>query len=167
MHIGKAFDLEYGGLSKRDLLKKLHSSNILLNEFAKTIFSSELFSVSNQRQQISVIVRSIRELGFSKGATIPQIEQCMQIFKLSECPIEVAPYLRLYLRNQKEINEETKHRAPFGSLTIFSTPLTKDDNFPKGFYLRKCSGRLWLRGYCCSLDHIWDPYDELVFQVNS
>jgi len=166
MVIREIIDIEYGGLCKNDLLKKLNSSDILLNEFAETIFSSELFKVSNQRQQISIIVTSIKELGFSEGATIPQIERCIKSYGLSECPMEIAPYLRLFLKNQKEIKEETKNQTPPGSLTIFSKPLVKDDNFPKGFYLRKLNGKLWLRGYRCSLDYIWNPNDKLVFKLN-
>jgi len=166
MDILEKIDIEYGGLCKSDLLKKMNSSDILLNEFAETIFFSEFFKVSNKRQQITIIATTIKDLGFSKGATIPKIGRCIKSHRLSECPMEVAPYLRLILKNQKEIKKETKNKTPAGSLTIFSKPIVKDDNFPKGFYLRKINGKLWLRGYCCSLDYIWNPNDKLVFKLN-
>jgi hypothetical protein len=167
MDKGRVINLEYGGLCKSDLLMRLDSSGILLNDFAKTILSSELFKVSNQKQQISIYIVSIKEIGFSKGATIPQIKKNIKNYGLSECPLEIAPYLRLYLKNQKEIKKETLNQNPLGSLTIFSKPLVKDEDFPKGFYLRKIEGKLWLRGYRCSLDYIWNPNDKLIFQLNN
>ena len=162
----KTINLEYGGLSKNELLMKLNDSGVLLNEFATTILSSEFFKVSNQKQQITILVTSIKEIGFSEGATIPQIEKNLKNYGLSECPLEIAPYLRLYLKNQKEIKEETVNQAPSGSLTIFSKPLVEDEDFPKGFYLRNLDGKLWLRGYRCSFDYIWNPNDKLIFQLN-
>lgn len=167
MDIDKIINLEYGGLSKNDLLIRLNSSGILLNDFAITILSNDLFKVSNQKKQISLFVTSIKEMGFSEGATIEEIKKNMKNYELSECPLEIAPYLRLYLNNQEEIKEERVNQSPAGSLTIFSNPLLKDDDFPKGFYLRKIDGKLWLRGYRCSLDYIWNPDDKLVFQLNN
>ena len=156
--------MEYGGLLKSDLIKKLKSSDIQLNKYAETIFSSRLFKVSNQSQLISIVITSIQDLGFSKGATIPQIKNSLNSHGLSECPIDIAPYLRLHLNNQIEIMEESKNQSPPGSLTVFSKPLVDDDDFPKGFYLRKVMGKLCLRGFCCSLDFMWNPKDKLVFK---
>lgn len=160
-------DFEYGGLSKNNLLKELNSSGILLNQYAETILSNRLFRVTKKRQQITLVTATVEKLGFSQGATMEQIIQTLKRFGLSECPIEVAPYLRLHLKKQREIKKETKNQAPFGSLTIFSKPLMKDDEFPKGFYLRKYQGKLWLRGYRCSLDHCFAPKDKLIFKLNN
>lgn len=33
-----------------------------------------------------------------------------------------------------------QHRAPVGSITIASEILTEDEDFPKGFYLRRING---------------------------
>lgn len=162
----KTINLEYGGLSKNDLLVKLNDTGILLNEFAKIILLSELFKVSKQKKQIKVVVTSLKELCFSKEATIPEIEKNLKNYGLAECPLELAPYLRLYLKNQKEIKEESINKAPSGSLTIFSRPLVEDEDFPKGFYLRNIDGKLWLRGYRCSLDYIWSPDDKLIFKLD-
>jgi hypothetical protein len=165
METGRIINLEYGGLSKTDLLMRLNSSGILLNEFAKTILSSELFKVAHQTKQITLSVVSIKELGFAEGATMPQIKRKIKEYRLTECPLEIAPYLRLFLKKQREVKIERVNQTPLGSLTIFSKPLVEDDNFPKGFYLRKIEGKLWLRGYRCSLDYVWSPNDKLVFQL--
>jgi hypothetical protein len=57
----------------------------------------------------------------------------------------------------------TRHRAPAGSITIASSPLDDRDETPKGFYLRRVDGTLWLRGYRSSPAHVWDPEDVFVF----
>lgn len=163
----KTIKLEYGGFSKNDLLIKLNSSDIQLNEFATTIFYSEFFKVSEQKKQVSLLITTIKEIGFSEGATIPEIQKKLKNYGLSECSLEIAPYLRLFLKNQEEVKKETVNQAPFGSLTIFSNPIVEDEDFPKGFYLRNIDGKLWLRGYCCSLDYIWSPNDKMVFQLDT
>jgi hypothetical protein len=55
------------------------------------------------------------------------------------------------------------HQAPSGSITIASEPLSEDDDFPKGFYLRRIKGVLWLRGYRSGAEHIWEPGDHFLF----
>ncbi|MFN8672635.1 MAG: helicase [Candidatus Sericytochromatia bacterium] len=165
MESKKIIEIEYGGLDLNKLLAKLKSSNILLNEYAKTIFSNNLFKVSDKNTKISLLITTIKEIGFPNGATIPQIESSLKNYNLSQCPLEVAPYLRLFLNDQEEINEKTLNQAPPESLTVFSKPLIDDDLFPKGFYLRKMYGELWLRGYTCSLDYLWSPKDKFVFKL--
>lgn len=163
--MNKIINLEYGGLSKEALFIKLSSFDIQLNEYANQLFLNDLFIYSNEKKQISVVITKIKDLSFKKGATIPQIQEVLKNYSLSECPLEVAPYLRLLLKEQEEVKEKTINQNPKGSLTIFSKPLINDDNFPKGFYLRKIDGKLCLRGYRCSLDYLWDPEDELIFKL--
>ena len=50
-----------------------------------------------------------------------------------------------------------------GAITIASAILTEDDHFPKGFYLRRIKGVLWLRGYRSRPQHIWEHDDHFVF----
>jgi len=49
------------------------------------------------------------------------------------------------------------------AITIASEPLTQDDDFPKGFYVRRIKGALWLRGYRAGAAHIWEADDHLLF----
>lgn len=134
--MNKIINLEYGGLSKEALIIKLSSFDIQLNEYANQLFSNDLFIYSNEKKQISVVISSIDDLGFSQGATMPQIQEVLKNYSLSECPLEVAPYLRLELKDQEEVKEQTINQNP------------------KGFYLRKIDGKLCLRGYRCSLDYL-------------
>jgi hypothetical protein len=57
----------------------------------------------------------------------------------------------------------SQHRAPPGSLTVASREFDVDENVPKGFYLRRVEGVLWLRGYCSGPDHMWSGTDRFVF----
>ncbi|MFH6962353.1 hypothetical protein ACHRVK_07090 [Flavobacterium plurextorum] len=158
--------IEYGGFSKEILLQKLKESQIMLNKFAEILFSNENFKTSQEKHSILVKEISIKELGFPNGATMPQIKEYLKKFELSECPLEAAPYLRLTLSDQKEItiSDNQKNKAPLGSLTIYSEPISNDDDFPKGFYLKKKDGQLWLRGYICSQDFVWNPDDRFIFK---
>jgi hypothetical protein len=40
-------------------------------------------------------------------------------------------------------------RAPTGAIHVASEPLSRDVEYPKGFYLRIVDGQAWLRGYRC------------------
>jgi len=85
---------------------------------------------------------------------------------LSECPLELGPHFRLQFPDQPEAVAKTPAltgRAPPGSITVLSRPLDEDDLTPKGFYLQRRAGLLWLRGYRSSFDHVWAAGDMLVF----
>ncbi len=81
------------------------------------------------------------------------------------CPPELGPYLRLEYLDQPEGNfgSSMQHQAPSGSITIASEVLTEDEDFPKGFYLRRINGELWLRGYRADHLHVWNPGDHFIF----
>ena len=73
-----------------------------------------------------------------------------------------AVFLRLHLTDQRESGNTVlngTHRAPDGAITVLSEPLSPEDTFPKGLYLRNVSGTLWLRGYVCDADFVWSPSD--------
>ncbi len=162
----KISTIECGGISKSLLLNSLKESGILLNEFCEIIFSSELFITSTQKHTISIIEASIKDIGFTTGATLSEISERLPDYGFCECPLEVGPYLRLKCTEQKEVDSgESKNQNPPGSLVVFSKPLVSDDDFPKGFYLRKIDG-LWLRGYRCSMDYVWVPEDRFIFRIN-
>jgi hypothetical protein len=41
--------------------------------------------------------------------------------------------------------------------------LAQDESIPKGFYLRRIEGILWLRGYRSGPEHLYSPEDRFVF----
>jgi hypothetical protein len=156
-----------GGLRKAELLVELRDRAISLNESAERLFASALFTTSPERYSISIAELAVEDLGFSRGATIGEIIDRAASRGLGCCPLELGAHLRLQYLDQPEgfIGQPArKHQAPVGSITILSEPLDADDDFPKGFYLRRIDGVLWLRGYCSGADHVWVPDDRLVFQ---
>jgi hypothetical protein len=159
-------EIEYGGNAKEELLKMITEKDISLNEYAKALFSSVLFTTNVKREYAKVIELAIKDLDFKKEATLRSIFEKAKVFGLSLCPLEIGPYLRLNILDQEEEQELGKNKAPKGSITIISKPLKEDDDdFPKGFYIRKMDGILWLRGYCCQLDYVWDVNDRIALML--
>ena len=155
--------LEFGGLGKDQLLAKLKDASIQLNENAEILLSSELFVTSENRQIANVIEISVNDLGFPDGANLDEIRSRARELGLLECPIELGPYFRLQYLDQVEEKESGRNKAPKGSVTVVSKPLLDSDDFPKGFYLRRIDGKLWLRGYKCDMEYSWEPSAMLAF----
>ena len=157
-----------GGLSKPELLAEFQKRGIELNDAGNALFAHSLFTTSATISVVETVEIPVVELGYQKGATTAQIHERAVRFGLSLCPLELGPHLRLQFLDQPEGfwgHPPSIHRAPPGSITVASHPLTQDDDDPKGFYLRCIKGVLWLRGYRCTAQHIWNPEDRLIFCV--
>lgn len=155
-----------GGTSKRELLERLRSGGIELNEAARELFAHDGFTVLEKNVIVTTVEVTVANLGFVDGATSADLfEKAVQL-NLMECPIELGPHLRLQYLDQPEGSlgqVPSQHRAPPGSLTIASVQAVEDEDMPKGFYLRRINGVLWLRGYRAGPDHVWSPEDRFVF----
>ncbi len=155
-----------GGLSKSELLQELQRNAIAMNESGERLLTSDHFTTSATRYGVTTVELTVRDLGFPRGATIAQIYASAGALGLGLCPLELGPHLRLQYLDQPEGywgQPVRGHQAPCGSLTIASEQLTDDDAFPKGFYLRRIQGVLWLRGYRSGPEHVWEPDDHFIF----
>ncbi|MFD1848896.1 helicase [Oceanobacillus bengalensis] len=163
--------IEVGGLTKSQLIQKMQQQSILMNAYGKRLFSEDKFTTSDTKYTLKIVELAIRDLGFPRGATMPQIYKRANELGLELCPLELGPHLRLAYLDQPEGysgKPSLRHEAPSGSITIASDIISEDDNFPKGFYLRKMSDVLWLRGYIADHLHIWSPDDYFIFcQTNN
>ncbi len=167
--------IRVGGMSKAELLARLSDAKVELNESARVLFAHDKFTTSSAVSNIQTVEVSVADLGClsgggggagGEGATIERIHERAAACGLSLCPLELGPHMRLQYLDQPEGfigHPPSQHRAPPGSLTIASPELTSDDEIPKGFYLRRIEGVLWLRGYRSGADHLWSPEDVLVF----
>lgn len=158
--------VEVGGLTKSQLMEKLQQHSILMNESAQRLFTNDKFATSDTKYILQTVELTVGDLGFPVGATMGEIAKKANELGLELCPLELGPHLRLVYLDQPEGalgNPVTKHQAPFGSITIASEILTEDHDFPKGFYLRRINGVLWLRGYRADHLHVWNPDDHLIF----
>lgn len=158
-------EIELGGLSKTRLLERLRERGVCLNAYAEALFASPLFTNSANSYRVHYVVLSVGELGLAAGGCLPQIKQRAAQHGLSVCPLELGPFLRLHNFGEFESGQSLSGlgQAPEGAMTVMSEPLCEDHDFPKGFYLRKVDGMLWLRGYCCDDEHVWSPTDQLVW----
>ena len=158
--------LNLGDHSKPELLKRLIENNISMNVWAEDLFSSSYFTTSSSKYSVTIVEINVSNLGFPDGSVITDIfERAIQL-GLALCPLELVPYYRLHYRDQPEGSRGKpvlEHQAPYGSITIASAILTANDDFPKGFYLRRIEDVLWLRGYRSGADHIWSPNDRFAF----
>lgn len=156
-----------GGLTKPELLRELERNAISMNESAARLFASEQFTTDATRASMPIVELAVRELDLPHGALTAEIFASARARGLDLCPLELGPHLRLQYLDQPEGARGQplrRHRAPSGALTIASEPLSADDDFPKGFYLRRIDGVLWLRGYLCDAEHLWDADDRFVFR---
>ncbi|WP_405132070.1 helicase [Paenibacillus sp. FSL H8-0317] len=158
--------VDVGGLTKPQLIQKLDQHSILLDKYGEQLLNDERFIVSSTKRSLQTVELTVRQLGFSDGATTFQLFRRANDLGLECCPVELGPYLRMQYLDQPEIcstNISEGNKAPSGSITIASATLTEDNEFPKGFYLRRINDKLWLRGYLADDLHIWSPHDRFIF----
>ena len=153
-------------MPKAELLSRLQRANVRLNEAAHALFDEAGFTISPATSLVVAVHVSVAALGFPNGATFAALVERAAINGLAVCPLELGPYLRLQFTDQPEGSlghPASQNCAPPGSLTLASAPLADDDETPKGFYLRRIEGTLWLRGYRSWPGHHWNPRDMFVF----
>ena len=155
-----------GGASKAELLGRLRSNGIELNASAENLFADNRFMTASATTTVAAVELTVSDLGLLEGGTMAQIASLAEARGLGVCPLELGPHLRLQYVDQPEGSRGQPvrpHQAPIGSITIISEPLSADDDVPKGFYIRRIKGVLWLRGYVSGDDHVWAPDDHLIF----
>lgn len=164
----EGYEVRVGGLSRPQLLASLSSHGVHLNVHAETLLASEAFDGQAARP-IVVSERTVAELGFAHGAPLSRIFEAARQQGMSLCPSDAGPYLRLAVNEQMASSDSVMSagHAPEGALTVASAPMTEDDEFPKGFYLRVVDGQSWLRGYRCDDEYIWSPHDRFIFRQQS
>lgn len=158
--------VEVGGLTKSELLQKLKEYSVRMNESGDRLFADDRFTTSIEKCILQTVELTVDNLGFSEGGTLSEIFARATKLGLELCPLELGPHLRLAYLDQPEGSSgkpSRLHQAPFGSITIASETLSEDDDFPKGFYLRRIEGVLWLRGYHATNLYVWKPDDHLIF----
>lgn len=158
--------IRVGGARKSELLSQLQRAGICLNEAAHALFADDRFTTSEVSSVIEIAELSVASLGLHNGATFARIVEQASRMGLSLCPLELAPHFRLQYTDQPEGflgQPPSQHCAPPGSITVACTPPADDEGTPKGFYLRRIEGALWLRGYRSWPGHLWNPEDVFAF----
>lgn len=155
-----------GGITKPELLRALASKGVHLNAMAQQLFDDARFVPAPTASVLQAWELAVGALGLGAGGTIDAIHARAAEHGLLPGPLELGPHLRLLMLDQAEGREggrEIRHQAPPGALTVASVPLSTDEDFPCGFYLRRIDGALWLRGYRSWSGHHWSPHDRFAF----
>jgi hypothetical protein len=164
--------IKIGGRTGIELLDDLTAAGIKLNTHANTLLTSDKFQTAQTaitQRDIKVAIVSVRDLGFDHGANTADVYQRAFARQLALCPISLAPHFRLQYQDQPEgasNQPRMPNSAPPGAITIACAPIDTDDDFPKGFYLRRIEGELWLRGYHADSTHVWHANDCFAFCLN-
>lgn len=154
-------------IPKSKILTVLKSNNIYINKYAKTYMNHSRFQTEGVRSYITVVLCSLKELGLKNGAVYADIFSRAIELGLYPCQPSTGLFLRLSYLNQAPSKDSIlsgTHRSPDSAVTVLSDFLEKDNNFPKGLYLRNVDGILWLRGYICDETYNWSLEDVFAFE---
>ena len=154
-------------IPKSRILKVLKTNDVCINEYAKTYMNHSRFQTEGVPSHITVVLCSLRELGLENGAVYADIFSKAIELGLYPCQPSTGLFLRLSYLNQAQSKDSIlsgTHHSPDSAVTVLSEFFEKDDNFPKGLYLRNVDGTLWLRGYVCDETYTWSSEDVFVFE---
>ena len=138
-------------LTAQQSLKTLKQRGILINRYAEEYISHPCFSAAGPPEMTAVIL-SLEELGLKRGATLDELFRHIRGTQFRPCPADTGFFLRLAWTDQPQSQNSIltgTHSSPDQAVTVLSEMLERDDDFPKGLYLRRVDGSLWLRGYVC------------------
>ncbi len=132
-------------------LQTLKEHGILTNSYAEKYISHPCFSDGGSGEMTAAIT-SLEELGLERGASLNDLFRHIKGTQFTPCPPDTGFFLHLAWTDQPQSQNSVltgTHSSPNQAVTVLSELLESDDAFPKGLYLRKVDGNLWLRGYVC------------------
>ena len=151
-----------GGQPRRVLLQRLRECGVRLNAHAETLLEHPVFD-DPQSEDLRFVERTVQQLGLPAGGTQSQVFEAAQEHGFQLCPVLSGPFLRLATLHQLNAPDSVLSggRAPTGAIHVAAKPLSDDELYPKGFYLRVVDHDVWLRGYRCDDTYEWDPQQRL------
>lgn len=152
-----------GGHSRSVLQQSLRDFGVRLNAHAETLLEHPVFD-DPDGQDLRFVERTVLQLGLPAGGTQSQVFEAARTQGLDLCPMISGPFLRLATMDQPNAPDSvlSAGRAPAGAIHVASEPLSDDEGYPKGFYLRVVDDESWLRGYRCDDTYEWGPEQLLV-----
>ena len=151
--IWKTIQLGTGLKSSKDFCTAIEKAGGQVSDWAKDIMSQKDFTVATKPTELGLVVISVKELGFSNGATHKDIYNKAKTLGLELCPPEVGPQLRLQYMDQ-----------PKGEwLRIAAEPITDSGGDPLIFSVEHDDGDLWLNFSYGSPGSVWVAGRHWVF----
>ncbi|MGZ3651208.1 MAG: hypothetical protein ACXVB9_09460 [Bdellovibrionota bacterium] len=146
-------EISVGGFSKDQLISRLVAAGIQFNAYAKTLFENPAFAPDGPIERLRLVKVKPPELGLQNPYSLEKAIGEASRLGLTPCPLYLGAFLRLDYLDQPE--------GPY--LTIASSRLESDENYPTGFYVRNFEKSLWLRGYRALGECNHPVNNELVF----
>ena len=153
LDIFKTIRLGTGLKTADDFRKSLEGNGNRISNWANDILGKPEFFVTDKEMEVDLVVVSVAELGFRKGARRDQIYDRAKELGLQLCPPDVGPQLRLQYADQP-MNEW---------LLIGMEPIRFSGGYLGVFRVVHGGGGLWLYGYGDYPGSVWDAGDRWVF----
>ncbi|OQA35593.1 MAG: hypothetical protein BWY53_00749 [Parcubacteria group bacterium ADurb.Bin326] len=143
-----------GGQSKEDLIEEM-KTQFKISPYAESMLKNADFTVSQEKENLTLIRLKVQDLGFSSGATTKEIFEKAEELGLELCPAETGPQLRKQYLNQP-MNEW---------FSIAMKPISDSGGNADVFRLARGEDGLWLVDRWTGPDGRWRPVDVVVFRL--
>ncbi len=134
--------------------KALATGNHRAGSWVNDFLGKPAYQSAKNETEVDLVVLSVGDLGFKKGALYSQICEKAVALGLELCPAEVGPALRLAYEDQ-----------PRGERLIIATKSAAGSSDELDLFSMEVSGGggLWLRGDCGPSDRYWEADRRFVF----
>ena len=146
----REYDIKIGGKTKEELKEELEEKNIYVSDWANDLLASKDFQTTKKAEKEKLIRLTVKDLGFTSGATTQKIYQKAQELGLDLCPAETGPHFRLQYPGKEWI-------------LIAMKQISDRDGSPDAFYLDWGGVRLELSAFSARPAFGWNPEDEFIF----
>ena len=142
----KTIKLGTGPKTADDFRKAIKDCGMEISDWANDILGKPAFNVATEETEVDLVVISVAELGFKKGAKLKDIYARAKELGLELCPNEVGPQLRLQYADQPKGEWLVIGMEPIagsdGTLTLFRVEHVGDVLWLRSDY--GYPGRVWL-----------------------
>ncbi|MDO8667731.1 MAG: hypothetical protein Q7K35_01380 [bacterium] len=146
----RKYNIEIGGKTKNQLEKEMAAKNIYISYYAYDLLKK--LKPLNKAERIDLIRLTVKDLGFSNGATTDEIYNRAEELGLELCPAEAGPHLRLQYPEKERLLIATEQIiGRYGDQYVFGLDLSGD--------------RLELSGSHALPSNTWRDIDEFVFRL--
>lgn len=146
-----------GGKDRKKLAAALKKAEIEVTSWAEDLMSKKEFAPSKKEEQANLVMLTVGDLGFARGATTDEVYAATQRLGLELCPPEVGPQLRLQYDDQ-----------PQGEYIYVGMPqITGSGGYPYVFYVKRDGDERWLRARNADPRSRWNADRRFVFRKSS
>ncbi|MBI2552737.1 hypothetical protein HYW17_05560 [Candidatus Uhrbacteria bacterium] len=144
-----------GGRTVKQIEAEFKQAGMQINPYAKAMMEHPDFTTLKKAEQADLVRLTVKDLGFSQGATTQEIYDKAQALGLELCPTEVGPHYRLSYTDQ-----------PMREWVVIGMKQITDPNgYPSVFDVARNEDGLWLRRNWAKPESRWYPVNRFVFRL--